>query len=101
MSYRVIVLPAVESQILDQALFIAEDSIDRAIDWEQALREHILSLGDLPKACPISEPESRAFGRDIRKTNFGDYLLFYRVDDEHQSVYLLTFMHGAQRKDCD
>ncbi|MGB0768653.1 MAG: hypothetical protein ACPGYV_13210 [Phycisphaeraceae bacterium] len=30
MSYRVVLLPVVEQQILDSALYIAEDSIDRA-----------------------------------------------------------------------
>lgn len=98
MSFAVVLLPVVENQILDQALYIAEDSIDRALEWEQSLRERILSLGELPEAHPISEPESRAFGRDIRKTNFGDYLIFYRVDEEQQAVYILTFMHRAQRK---
>lgn len=94
-------LAVVENQILDQALYIAEDSVDRALQWERSLRERILSLGELPKAHPISEPESRAFGRDIRKTNFGDYLIFYRVDDEQQMVYILAFMHGARRGDRD
>lgn len=101
MSYAVILLPVVENQILDQATYIAEDSIDRALQWEQSLRERILSLGDLPNAHPISEPESRAFGRDIRKTNFGDYLIFYRVDDAEQVVYVLAFMHGGQRRERD
>lgn len=101
MSYRVVLLPVVENQILDHALYIAQDSIDRALQWEQSLRQHILSLADLPKAHPISEPESRAFGSDIRKTNFGDYLIFYRVDEQQATVYILAFMHGARRRESD
>lgn len=101
MSYDVVILPVVENQILDQALYIAEDSIDHALQWEQSLRERLVSLGELPKAHPISEPESRAFGREIRKSNFGDYLIFYRVDDVQQAVYILALMHGAQRKESD
>lgn len=101
MSYAVILLPVVENQILDQAMYIAEDSLDRALQWEESLRERILSLGDLPNAHPISEPESRAFGRDIRKINFGDYLIFYRVGDVEQTIYVLAFMHGARRKETD
>jgi len=100
-SYAVVLLPVVENQILEQAMYIAEDSIDRALQWEQSLRERIVSLGELPKAHPISEPESRAFGREIRKSNFGDYLIFYRVEDKQQAVYILALIHGAQRKDSD
>lgn len=55
-------LPVVEKQILDHALHIAQDSVARALQWEQGLRERIMSLGELPEAYPISEPESRAFG---------------------------------------
>lgn len=101
MSYRVALLPVVDNQILDHALYIADDSIDRALQWEQSLRQRILSLGDLPNAHPISDAESRAFGRDIRKANFGDHLIFYRVDEVQKTVYILTFLHGARRKEID
>ncbi|MGB0768652.1 MAG: type II toxin-antitoxin system RelE/ParE family toxin [Phycisphaeraceae bacterium] len=67
------------------------------MQWEVSLHERLCSLSDLPKAHPISEPESRAFGRDGRKTNFGDCLIFYRIDDEQRAIYILVFMHGARR----
>lgn len=101
MTYRVVTLPTVENQILDQALYIAEASLDHALHWEQQLRACIKFFGELPQAHPIAEPESRAFGRDIRKVNFGDYLIFYRVDEADKAIYILAFMHGARRRESD
>ena len=100
MSYRVIIFPTVENQILDQVLHIAQDSIDNALRWEQDLRKRIMDLDELPRAHPISEPESRALGCEVRKMNFGDYLVFYRVDDSEQAVYILAFMHGSRRQEA-
>jgi len=101
MSHRVVILPSVENQVLEQALYISQDSIDSALQWEQALRERIMALGEFPSAHPISESASRAFAREVRKMNFGDYLVFYRVEAESKTVYILAFMHGARRRESD
>ena len=101
MSYRVVILPTVENQILDQVLYIAQDSIDNALRWEQELHQRIMGLCELPLAHPTSPPESRAFDREVRKMNFGNYLIFYRVDEANKAVHILAFMHGARRLEID
>ena len=98
MTYRVITPPGVENQILDQAFYIARDSIDHALQWEQKLQQRIETIGELPRSNPVSEKESQAAGYEIRKLVFGDYLIFYRIDDAIDTVYILAFMHGAQRR---
>ena len=58
-----------------------------------------MSLDEIPKRYPVDRVFSEAVGVIARKMNFGDYLVFYEVDDERQQVNVLAFRHGATRRE--
>lgn len=95
--YRVIISPDVEEQIRAQVLYIARDSIDNALAWEDRLRAQILRLGSLPTGFAIDEGTSARLGEEIHKMVFEKtYLVFYRVNTARRQVELLNFRHGAR-----
>lgn len=69
---------------------IALDNPERAITFVQELRDKCLGLSALPRAFPLV-PQYEALG--IRKRTHGNYLIFYRVDEDQISV--LHILNGA------
>ncbi|MBC7783749.1 MAG: type II toxin-antitoxin system RelE/ParE family toxin [Burkholderiales bacterium] len=87
----------VQSQIRDQILFIAKDSIDNALAWEERLRKAIEEIGAMPGTHPIEQMASVRLGESVRRMVFeGTYLVFYRVDENQGFVDILNFRHGAR-----
>ncbi|MDP1026793.1 type II toxin-antitoxin system RelE/ParE family toxin [Sphingomonas sp. KR1UV-12] len=64
---------------------------DRAAGLVRALRAKCLSLAELPRGYPLV-PRFEAFG--IRRRVHGNYLIFYRLDDDQ--VVVLHVLHGAR-----
>jgi plasmid stabilization system protein ParE len=96
-SYSVVIPPRVKAEIHEQILYIARDSIDNALAWEDRLEAAILSLRRLPGAHPIDPDVSGRAGYEIRKLVFEKtYLLFYRIDEAAAEVRILRFRHGAR-----
>ena len=54
-TYRVLIPPVVEQQIWEQVLFIANDSVQNALDWNDRLRREILSLKRFPTRFNVDE----------------------------------------------
>lgn len=95
--YRVIIPPIVQDQIWQHVLYIARDSIDNALAWEDRLRAEIRRIGSLPAGYAIDEAASARLGQEVRKLVFEKtYLIFYRVNAERSRVELLNFRHGAR-----
>ena len=63
------------------------------------LYERVLSLDDIPKRYPVDRVFTEAAGVVTRKMNFGNYLVFYQVDDDRRQVNVLAFRHGATRRE--
>ena len=49
---------------------------------------------------PGDKNYTAAIGQEARKVNFGDYVVIYKIDDDHRRVDVTTFMHGASRRDA-
>lgn len=73
------------------ALFIARDNKTRALSFVQELQEKAQQLGDTPRAFPLVP---RYEHRGIRRRPHGDYLIFYRVEDDR--VAIVHILHGAR-----
>lgn len=87
----------IERLILAQVLHIAEDSIDRALAWEDRLRSAIRDLGILPGKCAVDEEVSSRYGDEVRKLVFErTYLVFYWINESARTIDILQFRHGAQ-----
>lgn len=97
MSYHVLITTKAEDSINDYTLYIAQDSLDRALAWQDRLLVQLREIGDMPRAYPVSEPDTKLAGYEVRKMVFGNYLAFYRIDDEAKIVYVEAFSHGARQ----
>jgi len=71
-------------------------SVDTIRGWYDRLFERIDSLDDWPQRCPVDDEQTRRHGRVTRKLNFGDYLVFYQLDDDLHVVRVVAFIHGAR-----
>ena len=93
---KVIIAPVVQRQIEAQVLYIAKDSIDNALAWEDRLRIAIENIGTVPGHA-IDEVATLRLGYPIRKSVFErTYLIHYRVDDLKQVVEIVNFRHGTR-----
>ena len=73
--------------------YIARDNSPAALAWGDELFRHVEVLASFPMIGPMM-PESA--GRNVRRIVYGDYLIFYRVNQETKSVDVLTVWHAAR-----
>lgn len=99
MTYRVVIPTTVLDAIDAQMAYLREQGAppDRLDGWFMRLFDLIESLDRLPKRFPIAEAVSTATGEEVRRMNFGEYAVFFRVLDSRRIVELLAFRHGRQR----
>lgn len=87
------------SQILEQVLYIAADSITNALAWEVRLRARLELLSDF-HGHVIDEQVSRQLGYTTHKLVFErTYLVHYHVDLDAGFVYVVNFRHGARQSE--
>jgi plasmid stabilization system protein ParE len=67
--FKVSISPDAQRQILEQVLYISNDSIDNALAWEQRVRAAMNAIGDSP-GHTIDEDASGRAGETIRKIAF-------------------------------
>ena len=92
----VVTSPKVRAQIVEQMLYIAEDSIDNAFAWEERLMDAIRGLGRT-SGYAIDQEASDRVGYPIQKLIFeGTYLVFYHVYEAGSEVRVVNFRHGAR-----
>ena len=99
MTYRVEYMPQVIAAIERQVAYLREQgaSDERLTAWLTELIDLTDNLYHTPRRHPTAEPESTDLGIEIRRAVFGDYLIYYHVDDEQQSVCVLHFRHAARQ----
>lgn len=99
MTYRVVIPGAVLDAIDAQMAYLVEQGAppDRLTAWLASLYDLIESLDRLPRRFPVAEAVTAAQGDDVRRMNFGEYAVFFRVIDSRKVVELLAFRHGRQR----
>jgi plasmid stabilization system protein ParE len=98
MTRRTVNLPAdVQATIDAQALYIAQDSPDRALAWQQRVDVAVRGLGDFA-GFAVDQAASDRIGYPVHKLVFERaYLIFYRIDEAANAVFVLHFRHGATR----
>lgn len=75
--------------------YIAKDSRRRALEFIEKLEGEARQIGEMPNAFPLV-PRYEQYG--IRRRPFGNYLIFYRVEDD--GVYIVHILHGAMDYDA-
>jgi toxin ParE1/3/4 len=85
---------AAEHDLESIADYIARDNPGRARTFVQELEDKCLGLADMSLRFPLV-PGFEAVG--IRKRTYGNYLIFYRVDET--SIYIIHILNGAMDYD--
>jgi plasmid stabilization system protein ParE len=84
------------AKISEQVHFIASDSIENALAWEDRLLIAIESLGDF-HGHAIDENATDRIGGTLRKLVFENtYLIHYEINDAAGIVEVVNFRHGAR-----
>jgi plasmid stabilization system protein ParE len=100
MTYRVTLQPRAERDIREAARFLLEESRSpaKALRWVRGVRAKIDTLQSSPERCPV-DPDSDAYGREVRVLLFGKRRGVYRVlfVIEGDAVQVLTVRHAARR----
>lgn len=97
MKLRTVLIPRdVQEQIREQVLYMAQDSIDSALLWEDRLMAAIQGLGSMA-GYSLDQPASERVGYPVHKLVFeGTYLIFYHLDEAAGEVHVVNFRHGAR-----
>jgi toxin ParE1/3/4 len=82
--------PAAEADLMDIAIFIAEDNPAVALTFVDELEGKCDMLCDAP-GIGTSRPD---LGESIRMLTHGRYLIFYR--EMHKALRIERIMHGAR-----
>ncbi len=100
MIYRVVYTERFHERVDDHVNYLLAEhvSVETITSWYDGLYALIDGLDEIPKRFPVDEHVSNETGKLTRKLNYGQYLVFYAVDDEAQTVQVIEFMHGARRK---
>ncbi len=96
MIYRLRILAVAERDIDEAAAFIAEDSVDAAARFYDAVEVTCRDICEHPKRWP-RYVLNHARLRDVRKRTvmkFSSWLIFYRTTGE--SVEIIRVLHGAR-----
>ncbi|WP_210207923.1 type II toxin-antitoxin system RelE/ParE family toxin [Bosea caraganae] len=87
----VIISDAAKADLIGIGRHIAKDTPARADSFVDELERKCLGLGERPLAWPVM-PQSK--GRQIRRRAHGDYLIFYRIGEDH--VEVVRVLHSAR-----
>lgn len=100
MTYRVFYGPAFRDDVRRHVAYLKNEGASDAVveRWFAQLFDLIDSLDQWPRRYPIDPDYDDGSGRETHKANFGDYLVFYEVDEPSKRVNVLAFMHGARRQ---
>jgi plasmid stabilization system protein ParE len=99
-TYRVILQPRAESDILEAARWIEHESRStaKALRWVRGIRAQIDTLKANPRRCPV-DPDSKAYGEEVRMLLHGKPPGTYRIlfAIRGAAVHILTVRHSARR----
>lgn len=95
-NYKVVVQPQAYDDVDAIVTYIAQDSPQHAAAFIDKFYAASDSLTLFPQRYRVyrhrSSPE-----RSVRSMPFGNYNIFYRVDDSLRIVHILTVRHAARR----
>lgn len=97
MTYRVFITPEAKQRILEQAQYIATEqgAPDRAAEWLGRIFTKAESLEDMPRRFPRA-PEDTWCDQEIRHLPIGQFILYFTIDDEAETVTVVHARHGRQ-----
>lgn len=94
-SYDIDLPQSVKNIIREQALFIALDKPQAALEWYDDIFEKLETLSTFPERCPKA-PESQYFEFEVRHLIIGAYRVLFRIIDH--TVLILDFKGKREYK---
>ncbi len=94
-TYKIDLPQSIKDIIHEQALFIALDKPQVALEWYDNIFEKINTLNTSPERC-LKAPESQYFDFDVRHLLIGNSRVLFRV--RGGTVVVLDFKGGKQHK---
>ena len=91
---RVVFSPKSLRNLEEIADYISLRNPQRALSYVRELRLFCEKLQTMPRSYPLIE----GYGKDVRKTVFGRYLIFYRVLDDN-TLRIEHIRHSARQDD--
>ena len=92
--YCIVYTEKAESDLCDIYRYIAEDSTERAVAYLSRMEDCILGLRDFPGIGRTGRfPELTSLG--VRMLPFEDYLIFYLIREEEDTVVILRVLHSS------
>lgn len=88
---RVVLTDAARNDLASIGDHIAAENPARARSFVRELREKARQLGDMPRGFSLVP---RYENSGIRRRPYGDYLIFYRIEEDRISI--IHILHGAQ-----
>ena len=88
---RIVLTAAAQSDLRAIGGHISRDNPAGAVRFIRELRGAATPLSDMARAFPLVP---RYAHLDIRRRPFGDYLIFYRIEDNRLAI--LHIVHGAR-----
>lgn len=92
-SFHVVIEDSAAADIEQIAAYIAEFSVERAVDFIERLRVRIGSLRRLPFRYRL-HPRNELFGEAVRRMPSEGYIIFYAV--RGNVVHILGIVHAAR-----
>jgi toxin ParE1/3/4 len=96
MNYGLRILPAADADVDEAGLFIAQNNLDTALRFYDAIDQTFREIRDHPTRWPRYELDHPRLS-ELRKRSvlgFDDYLVFYRIDAD--MVEIIRVLHGAR-----
>lgn len=100
MTYRVYFTETFVADVENHVRYLLGEHVSRDVveAWYDRLFKQIDALREWPRLYPVDEYYSGDVGRPTHKLNFGNYLVFYQLDDDRRQVNVVAFIHGARRR---
>ncbi len=94
--YRIIWRPIAEVDLDNIIDYIAQDNPNKAEVFGRELRDKTLPLAQYPKLGRTGRPGQKTLIREL--VAHRNYIIFYRVLSEANTVEILRIKHSAQQK---
>jgi toxin ParE1/3/4 len=96
MTYGLRILPAADADVDEAGAFIAQDNLDAALRFYDAVEKTYREIREHPKRWARYELNHPRL-QELRKRSvigFNKYLIFYRIDAD--MVEIIRVLHGAR-----
>lgn len=95
MTYKVRIALEAKRQVQAISNYIALHSPEHARRWRQRIRERMSSLRTFPEHEIAYHKHD--VGRDIRHIFYGVYRILFTIEQDHDTVVVLSVRHGAKK----